>query len=106
MQLMHPNSKTSSLSANKLPTDIMSAEKRFSKAISKAVSSFIEPWRCMNNFENFILHLAEKFLTYAFERCHKNCRANKRLILIYLIPVKMLLVRILFVTMRVNEVNA
>ncbi|EFX85927.1 hypothetical protein DAPPUDRAFT_309103 [Daphnia pulex] len=34
---------------------------------------------------------AEKYLTYAFERCHKNCRANKRLILIYLIPVKMLL---------------
>ena len=39
--------------------------------------------------------VAEKFLTYAFERCHKNCRNNKRLILIYLIPVKMLLVSIL-----------
>nr|SVE77007.1 EOG090X06A5 [Daphnia lumholtzi]SVE77605.1 EOG090X06A5 [Daphnia lumholtzi]SVE78233.1 EOG090X06A5 [Daphnia lumholtzi] len=34
---------------------------------------------------------AEKYLTYAFERCHKECRNNKRLILIYLIPVKMLL---------------
>lgn len=34
---------------------------------------------------------AEKYLSYAFERCHRNCRSNKRLILIYLIPVKMLL---------------
>nr|SVE93619.1 EOG090X06A5 [Scapholeberis mucronata] len=34
---------------------------------------------------------AEKFLTFAFERCHRICRTNKRLILIYLIPVKMLL---------------
>lgn len=45
---------------------------------------------------NCNLFLAEKYLTYAFERCHKNCRANKRLILIYLIPVKMLLVKFWF----------
>ncbi|XP_044731020.1 PCI domain-containing protein 2 [Chrysoperla carnea] len=34
---------------------------------------------------------ADEFLTYAFENCHKNSRKNKRLILIYLVPVKMLL---------------
>nr|SVE93014.1 EOG090X06A5 [Moina brachiata] len=34
---------------------------------------------------------AEKYLTFAFERCHRNCRTNKRLVLIYLIPVKMIL---------------
>lgn len=34
---------------------------------------------------------ADEFLTYAFENCHKNSRNNKRLILIYLVPVKMLL---------------
>ncbi|PSN41832.1 hypothetical protein C0J52_14506 [Blattella germanica] len=35
--------------------------------------------------------LADEFLTFAFQRCHKTCWRNKRLILIYLIPVKMLL---------------
>jgi len=35
--------------------------------------------------------LAEENLSYAFQRCHKNSRRNKQLILIYLIPVKMLL---------------
>lgn len=34
---------------------------------------------------------AEEYLTFAFERCHKESRGNKRLILIYLLPVKMLL---------------
>ncbi|XP_071084842.1 PCI domain-containing protein 2-like [Haliotis cracherodii] len=34
---------------------------------------------------------AEEYLTFAFERCHRQCKKNKRLILIYLIPVKMLL---------------
>ncbi len=34
---------------------------------------------------------AENYLTYAFEHCHRRCTANKRAILIYLIPVKMLL---------------
>ena len=35
--------------------------------------------------------LANECLTYAFENCHKNSTKNKRLILIYLVPVKMLL---------------
>ncbi|KAJ8943732.1 hypothetical protein NQ318_007180 [Aromia moschata] len=34
---------------------------------------------------------ADEYLTYAFENCHKSSRKNKRLILIYLVPVKMLL---------------
>lgn len=34
---------------------------------------------------------ADEYLTYAFENCHKLSRRNKRLILIYLVPVKMLL---------------
>ncbi|XP_033637275.1 PCI domain-containing protein 2-like [Asterias rubens] len=34
---------------------------------------------------------AEEFLTFAFQRCHRASRQNKRLILIYLLPVKMLL---------------
>lgn len=34
---------------------------------------------------------AEEFLTFSFNRCHKASRKNKRLILIYLLPVKMLL---------------
>jgi len=35
---------------------------------------------------------ADEFLSFAFERCHKQCWQNKRLILTYLVPVKMLLV--------------
>lgn len=35
--------------------------------------------------------LADEYLTYAFENCHKSSVRNKRLILIYLVPVKMLL---------------
>nr|XP_018896731.1 PREDICTED: PCI domain-containing protein 2 [Bemisia tabaci] len=35
--------------------------------------------------------LANEYLTYAFEKCHKSMRKNKRLILIYLVPVKLLL---------------
>ncbi|CAH0558818.1 unnamed protein product [Brassicogethes aeneus] len=35
--------------------------------------------------------LADNYLTYAFENCHRSSRKNKRLILIYLVPVKMLL---------------
>ena len=34
---------------------------------------------------------AERYLSYAFEHCHRDCAANKRSILIYLVPVKMLL---------------
>ena len=34
---------------------------------------------------------AEEYLSYAFEHCHKSSLANKRQILTYLIPVKMLL---------------
>ena len=39
-----------------------------------------------NNFKE-----AEEYLKFAFEHCHVKSRANKRSILIYLIPVKMLL---------------
>lgn len=34
---------------------------------------------------------ADEYLTYAFEHCHKASAKNKRLILTYLVPVKMLL---------------
>ncbi|XP_034534841.1 PCI domain-containing protein 2 [Notolabrus celidotus] len=34
---------------------------------------------------------AEEFLSYAFEHCHRSSQKNKRMILIYLLPVKMLL---------------
>lgn len=34
---------------------------------------------------------AEEYLKYAFEHCHRDSQKNKRQILIYLIPVKMLL---------------
>lgn len=34
---------------------------------------------------------ADKYLSYAFNHCHKKFPKNKRLILIYLVPVKMLL---------------
>lgn len=34
---------------------------------------------------------ADEFLSFAFEKCHKKFKKNKRLILIYLVPVKMLL---------------
>ncbi|XP_011503862.1 PREDICTED: PCI domain-containing protein 2 homolog isoform X2 [Ceratosolen solmsi marchali] len=34
---------------------------------------------------------ADEYLTYAFQHCHKKSKKNKRLILMYLIPVKMLL---------------
>ena len=39
-----------------------------------------------NNFKE-----AEEYLKFAFEHCYVKSRANKRSILIYLIPVKMLL---------------
>ena len=35
--------------------------------------------------------LAEESLSFAFLKCHKASKRNKKLILIYLIPVKMLL---------------
>jgi len=35
--------------------------------------------------------LAEESLSFAFQRCHKASKKNKKLVLIYLIPVKMLL---------------
>ncbi|CAH3024806.1 unnamed protein product [Porites evermanni] len=34
---------------------------------------------------------ADEFLTFAFQRCHRSSSKNKRAILVYLIPVKMLL---------------
>ncbi|XP_046401423.1 PCI domain-containing protein 2 [Ischnura elegans] len=34
---------------------------------------------------------ADEYLSYAFQRCHRQCARNKRQILIYLIPVKVLL---------------
>ncbi|XP_021356339.1 PCI domain-containing protein 2-like [Mizuhopecten yessoensis] len=34
---------------------------------------------------------ADEFLSYAFERCHRASKKNKRMTLIYLLPVKMLL---------------
>ncbi|XP_056226726.1 PCI domain-containing protein 2 isoform X2 [Seriola aureovittata] len=34
---------------------------------------------------------AEEFLSYAFDHCHRSSQKNKRMILIYLLPVKMLL---------------
>lgn len=34
---------------------------------------------------------ANEYLTFAFQKCHKASKKNKRLILIYLVPVKMLL---------------
>ena len=37
---------------------------------------------------------AEEYLSFAFQRCHRSSKQNKRLVLIYLLPVKMLLVRI------------
>lgn len=35
--------------------------------------------------------LAEEFLSYSFDHCHRSSQKNKRMILIYLLPVKMLL---------------
>lgn len=35
--------------------------------------------------------LAEEYLSFAFHHCHRSCQRNKRLVLIYLLPVKMLL---------------
>ncbi|KAF1574102.1 UNVERIFIED_CONTAM: hypothetical protein FQV16_0000891, partial [Eudyptes robustus] len=37
------------------------------------------------------LELAEESLSYAFKNCPQNCSSNKKLILLYLIPVKMFL---------------
>lgn len=34
---------------------------------------------------------AEEYLSFSFTHCHRSCQRNKRLILIYLLPVKMLL---------------
>ncbi|MBN3322666.1 PCID2 protein, partial [Atractosteus spatula] len=34
---------------------------------------------------------AEEYLSFAFHHCHRSCQKNKRMILIYLLPVKMLL---------------
>lgn len=34
---------------------------------------------------------AEEFLSYSFDHCHRSSQKNKRMILIYLLPVKMLL---------------
>ena len=36
--------------------------------------------------------VAEEYLSFAFAHCHRQSKKNKRMILIYLIPVKMLLV--------------
>lgn len=40
--------------------------------------------------------LADKCLTFAFERCLASSKTNKRFVLIYLIPVRMLLVACFF----------
>lgn len=39
-----------------------------------------------------LLPAAEEYLSFAFEHCHRSSQKNKRMILIYLLPVKMLLV--------------
>lgn len=36
---------------------------------------------------------AEEYLSFSFQHCHRSSQRNKRMILIYLLPVKMLLVR-------------
>jgi len=41
-------------------------------------------------FDNEI-RTAQEYLSFAFEKCPPACRKNKRIVLIYLIPVKMLL---------------
>ena len=41
---------------------------------------------------DFLDCVADEFLTFAFTRCHKSSTKNKRMTLIYLLPVKMLLV--------------
>ncbi len=40
---------------------------------------------------DILLFIAEQALSYAFRRCPIECARNKRLILMYLIPVKMFL---------------
>jgi len=45
---------------------------------------------------------ADEYLTFAFNHCHRSSRANKRLILMSLLPVKMLLVRHLLCTIGNN----
>lgn len=40
-----------------------------------------------------VLAEAEEYLSYSFDHCHRSSQKNKRMILIYLLPVKMLLVR-------------
>ncbi|XP_067944612.1 PCI domain-containing protein 2-like [Watersipora subatra] len=47
--------------------------------------------KCM--FENDF-KAADEYLTFAFEHCHRSSRANRRLILISLLPVKMLMGRL------------
>lgn len=42
----------------------------------------------------YFYFVAEDFLSYSFHHCHRSSQKNKRMILIYLLPVKMLLVRI------------
>lgn len=39
-----------------------------------------------------LVSAAEEYLSFAFEHCHRASQKNKRMILIYLLPVKMLLV--------------
>lgn len=40
----------------------------------------------------WLVSAAEEYLSFAFEHCHRSSQKNKRMILIYLLPVKMLLV--------------
>lgn len=47
------------------------------------------------NFKWTAFLAAEEFLSYSFDHCHRSSQKNKRMILIYLLPVKMLLVKIL-----------
>ncbi|XP_002128926.2 PCI domain-containing protein 2 [Ciona intestinalis] len=41
---------------------------------------------------NFVM--AEEYLSFAYNNCHSSCKKNLRMVLIYLIPVKMLLGRL------------
>lgn len=42
-----------------------------------------------------LLSTAEEYLSFAFEHCHRSSQKNKRMILIYPLPVKMLLGHVL-----------
>ncbi|XP_041128454.1 PCI domain-containing protein 2-like isoform X2 [Polyodon spathula] len=47
---------------------------------------------------------AEEYLSFSFQHCHRSSRKNKRMILIYLLPVKMLLASRKDETIQVKEI--